>query len=73
MINYNRHVFYMLGYIYKCILTFDYENFIDNYYWLKIHLTSKSSSSGKMNFTKEEFYGYLGTILIITFLLWKTL
>ena len=68
MIDWNRHIFYMLGYIYKCILNLDINGTIDNYYWLKIHLTSKSSSNGKMKFMKEELYGYVGTILIIIFI-----
>jgi len=58
----------MLGYIYKSILKLDVKNTIDNYCWLKIHLTCKSSSNGKMKFTKEEVYGYVGTIFIFLFI-----
>lgn len=68
MLDWNRHIFFMLGFIYKSILKLDFKNTIESYFWLKIHLTCKSSSSGKMKLTNEEIYGYLGTIFILYFI-----
>lgn len=71
MINWYKHFFWLIGQAIICLIEFDFNNFIDTLFWIKIHWTIESKYVGKYKLPwKEELkHGLITFLGFIIFLL----
>ena len=80
MVEWFRHFFWLIGWSVWCLIQFDFDNFIDTIFWLRIHLTCRASCIGRTKLgIKQEVINFIIvlvgfiTFCLIIFLLFNSL
>ena len=54
-----KHLFWLIGWSFWCLIQLDFYDFLDTLFWMRIHLTCKSNFIGKIKVgLKQEIVNY---------------
>lgn len=54
IIEWHRHLFWLVGWSFWCLIQLDFDNLIDTMFWMKIHLTCKFQVSGRHDVGRKQ-------------------
>ncbi len=54
LIEWHRHLFWLIGWGFWCLIQLDFDSLIDTMFWLKIHLTCRAQSVGRFDVGRKQ-------------------